>query len=428
MDKHQFEPAYLVTLDELYHPGWAAQKKYRVDLLRKAIADFWPEGHPTRFVLLTGTNGKGSTAYHLCRGLRCFGNTGSWTGPHIFDYAERFHLNGDQVDHASISRVYLERLEPYQRQLMQCQGDALTFAELGILLALHLFAENEVVWAVLEVGAGGRYAPITAVDPAACVLTNVGDDHPITLGHELWQRALEKAGIARSGIPFFTAAEGDALFYVERTAMSQGAPVTVVDDAAVSEVRLCLSEPQPNYRLRNLALAASVVEHFAPNESFPQMIDRMNGSPTGRFHHWSDRVLIDTAHNANKVAALADHLQARYKDRSIHFLLGLSRSRDAVSVFAPLAKLAEKITITDASYAGQPPAEVAGKLADSGLFKQVAWENDAHRAFEASFSDLPPNGLLVLTGSAYMIDQVLNPNPFLKTTNRDFGRRGKSFA
>ena len=63
----------------------------------------------------------------------------------------------------------------------------------------------------MESGVGGRYTPLMALPAAASIVTNVGDDHPVTLGDELWQRAMEKAGVARPGMPFFTAATGRRL-------------------------------------------------------------------------------------------------------------------------------------------------------------------------------------------------------------------------
>ena len=240
MTDHSFDPRYLVTLDEIYHSHWIAKKKRRIAFLREAVADFWPNGHPSRLIHITGTNGKGSVAHFLEQGLGFSGNTGSWTGPHVFDYAERFHINGKQVDHAEIASIYRETLEPYQARFMRSHPrESLSFAELGILLALHLFDRHTVSWGVMEVGAGGRYTPLMALDMAACVLTNIGDDHPKSLGTEVWQRALEKAGIARPGIPFFTAATGSAKEYVCRTALAEGAEVFALEQAELEAVSDC---------------------------------------------------------------------------------------------------------------------------------------------------------------------------------------------
>ena len=415
----QFEPAYLVTLDEIYHSRWAAQKKQRIQFLREAIDYFWPKGHPSRLIHVTGTNGKGSVVYYLEQGMQFAGNTGSWTGPHVFDYAERFHLNTRRVSHEEIVQIYREILLPYQENFIRrCREEALTFAELGILLALHLFARHKVTWGMMEVGAGGRYTPLMALDMNACILTNVGEDHPMTLGTEPWQRALEKAGIARPGIPFFTAAEDPALTYVQKSAAAEGAPVYTLEPQEVEAIA-AITGPQPEYKLRNLALAVKVIRYFYPE--FQLKTGQITAELPARFWKVTPNIIADVSHNPDKIRRLAEQLKFTYPSRKFRFIIGLSRSRDVRRVFAPILELAEHIVITGASYAGQDPHELAKLLVKD--FQAIEVIEEPRNAFEQEKAKLQENQILVLTGSAYMIDQALNPNPYLRHLNATFGRR-----
>ncbi|MDJ0839493.1 MAG: Mur ligase family protein [Acidobacteriota bacterium] len=418
-----FEPKYLVTLDEIYHSHWAARKRRRIRLLREAFDHFWPKGHPTKLIQITGTNGKGSVAHYLEQGLAFAGKTGSWTGPHVFDYAERFHIEGEKASHAEITQIHRELLAPYQDLCMdRNDGMSLTFAELGILLALYLFARHGVVWAVMEVGAGGRYTPLMALPMTACVLTNVGNDHPKSLGDALWQRALEKAGIAREDVPFFTSAEGEALDYVTAAARAEGAPVLVLDQAEIDDVAVHLDAPnQPGFKLRNTALACKLIRHFYSDASLEMLVGRMKKHLPGRFTQLADNVLVDVAHNQDKIGRFAEQLRLHYPDRAFHFLLGLTRSRDPRKTFGPLLPLARRIVFTGASYAGQKPEELAAMLAKD--FPDAEWCADPAEAYRRELANLPEDALLVLTGSAYMIDQAVNPNPYIKKTNASYGRR-----
>jgi dihydrofolate synthase/folylpolyglutamate synthase len=450
-----FDPKYLVTLDEIYHSHWAARKKQRMKFLREAVDYFWPKGHPSRLMHVTGTNGKGSVIYYLEQGLGFAGNTGSWTGPHVFDYAERFHLNTQMVSHENIVKIYREMLLPFQEKFMQTHpGESLSFAELGILLSLHLFDQHEVKWGMMEVGAGGRYTPLMALDMDACILTNVGSDHPKTLGTELWQRALEKAGIARPGVPFFTSAEEPALTYVRKTAEAEGAPVYIVGghdnqfSPIFSETNQGLlggvqgggflekSPPgrrrqneleaiaavigeQPAYRLRNLALAVKVIRHFYPEFEFKP--GTMSVELPARFWKVTPNIIADVSHNEDKIHRLAEQLRFNYPSQRFRFIIGLTRSRNVRRVFAPILALAEHIVITSASYAGQDPNELAEQLRkDFGAIEVI---EEPKAAFEREKEKLKENQILVLTGSAYMIDQALNPNPYIRHLNATFGRR-----
>jgi len=420
-DPDAFDPLYLTALDEIYHSHWAARKKRRIALLREAVADIWPKGFPARLIHVTGTNGKGSVCHYLAQGLRFAGATGSWTGPHVFDYAERFHIDGEPVGHDAIAEIYRDALEPLQAARMAAGGESLSFAEQGILLALHLFARRGAAWGVMEVGAGGRYTPLMALDMSACVLTNIGLDHPRTLGAKTWQRAMEKAGIARRGKPFFTSAEGEALTYVRRTAEAQGAETIVVGDEAARALRPHFDRPQPAYKLRNLALACAVIRYFYPGVGTADLLAAMKTELPGRFTRVAANVIADIAHNEDKTAKLAEHLRAAYPNRKLAFIVGLTRSRDARTVFAPLAPLASRFTATGASYPGQDPEALAAALGE--LCDDVDAIADPRAAYTRELSRLDEDDMLVLTGSAYMIDQALNPNPYVRHLNASYGWR-----
>ncbi len=418
-DLDLFEPGYLVTLDEIYHSHWAARKRRRMSFLREAVTDFWPQGHPSRLIHVTGTNGKGSVIHYLEHAFPA--PTGSWTGPHVFDYAERFHIGGKRVEHRDITRIYREILLPYQEQFIRKHpGESLSFAELGILTALHLFDQNGVEWGMLEVGAGGRYTPLMALDVTACILTNVGADHPKTLGSQLWQRALEKAGIARRGIPFFTSADEPALGYVRKTAEAEGAPVYVLEN---DYIRAVYGGPppadEPWFKQRNKGLAYRVISHFYPGFKLPE--DALDAHLPARFKEVAPNIFADVAHNSNKITMLAEQLKHSFPGKRFRFLLGLTRSRDVREVFAPILPLADHIVITSASYAGQNPGELADTLKQD--FDAIESIPDPQEAYAKEKQRKKPDEILVLTGSAYMIDQALNPNPYLRHLNADFGRR-----
>ncbi|MDJ0510556.1 MAG: hypothetical protein QNJ64_15080 [Crocosphaera sp.] len=419
----QFDPSYLVTLDEIYHCHWAAKKKQRIAFLREIIHYIWPKGHPTQFIQVTGTNGKGSVSYYLELGFTSVSRSGSWTGPHLFDYAERFHINGQQVSHDDIVTSYGKIKEFYEQfKEEKYLNTTLSFAEIGILITLHLFQQYQVQWGIMEVGCGGRYTPLMALDVVACVLTNVGNDHPKSLGAKLWQRAMDKAGIARRGIPFFTAEMDQALPYVLKTAESQGGNIIQITDIMVEEIRKI--QPQaPEFKLRNLALATTVIRYFYPDVSISILLDCMISNLPGRFANIAPNVIIDLAHNQDKISRLVEELMVTHPGQKFCFLIGLTRKRNAREVFAPILKIAKKITITSASYAGQDPDLLAGELHLD--FPNIGVESEPQKAYKQALQDLEKDDILVLTGSAYMIDQAINPNPYVRHLNATYGWRGQ---
>ncbi|GBF81633.1 glutamate ligase domain-containing protein [Aphanothece sacrum] len=420
----QFNPNYLVALDEIYHSNWVAKKKRQNIFFRQIINHLWPNGHPTKLIQITGTNGKGSVSYYLEQGLQITGKTsGSWTGPHIFDYAERFHINGQQVSHNDIILAYQNIQQSSDNFLSNYPSNlSLTFPEIGILMTLHLFEKYEVDWGIMEVGCGGRYTDLMALDMVACVLTNVGNDHPKTLGSELWQRALDKAGIARPGVPFFTSEMDAAKYYVMKTAEAQGAKVLTIEEKEVEEVEKIIGIT-PQFKLRNLTLACQVIRYFYPELNLKDLLESMKKNLPGRFANIAPNVIVDVAHNSDKIARLADQLSYTFPGKKFTFLIGLTRERNIREVFAPILPLAKRIVITGASYAGQNPELLAQQLHLD--FANIEVELEPKKAYEQELKILQEGEILILTGSAYMIDQAINPNPYLRHLNATYGWRNQ---
>ena len=155
-------------------------------------------GHPERrfpSVLISGTNGKGSTAAFLEAVLRAAGHrTGLFTSPHLVDVRERVRVAGECVPP--------DRFAAYGGEIRDAMGAGrqavrATYFEALTALGFLAFAREGVDVAVVEVGMGGRLDSTNVLDPAVSVLTNVSLDLERFLWHSVEQIASEKVGVAR---------------------------------------------------------------------------------------------------------------------------------------------------------------------------------------------------------------------------------------
>ena len=107
--------------------------KLDLDRMRYALRDL---GHPERdypVVLVTGTNGKGSTASALASILRASGQrTGFFSSPHLVDYRERIRIDGRMISPQSLAEEVTRWREVWERY-------ELTFFEVGVALSLTAF-------------------------------------------------------------------------------------------------------------------------------------------------------------------------------------------------------------------------------------------------------------------------------------------------
>lgn len=427
---------YYNVVDQIFHAEWSAAKLARLELLGESITALWPQGHPTRLIHVVGTGGKGSTCRFLEIGLGLAGKAGSFMSPHLFDYRERFSIGGEFVSQEDIQWAWETRVRPHCVALTLRRPDHThTFHEVSILIALSLFERHEVRWAAMEAGIGGRYDQTRALDVEAAALTNVGSDHANLLGEQLWQRVLDKAGAARPGRPFFTTEMSpSSLEIVDAVCRDAGAPLHVVGEEDVAALVAALEqqgiEVSPDsllhapYQKWNASLAAAVIRHVEPGiEAAPLLRAFADARLLGRFWKVDEGVYADIAHNYEKIHALTAEIRQQFGEAGKILILGMSGKRLPARVFGELASMARTIIVTGASYKGLDPGKVAAEITPLAGDTPTLVVADPRHALHAARAMRQPDEVILLTGSTYMIEQALNPDPYLRTLGASFGWR-----
>ncbi len=192
-----------------------------------------------RFVTLhvTGSSGKGSTTTMCAAMLRAAGyRTGTFTSPHLEDYAERIAVDGQSIGHADWTRL-LRTLYPLVEEMAQGTIPGYDLGRPALLqvlwpLAALYFAEQAVDIAVVEVGMGGRYDSTRANNARVAVITNVSLEHTQHLGGTIAEIAYHKAGVApHGGVVVTAAADPAALTVIEAECARQGSALWRVTTA-----------------------------------------------------------------------------------------------------------------------------------------------------------------------------------------------------
>ena len=68
-------------------------------------------------------------------------------------------------------------------------------------MAFEYFRDQQVDYAVIEVGLGGRLDSTNIITPILSIITNISLDHTQFLGDTEEKIAAEKAGIIKKGVP-----------------------------------------------------------------------------------------------------------------------------------------------------------------------------------------------------------------------------------
>lgn len=372
---------------------------------------------------IAGTNGKGSTAAMLSSILvRAGFKVGLYTSPHLVRFNERFRLNeqdiGDEeiLDVFKAVRAVVDEREPP------------TFFEMTTAMALSLFAEKGVDWAILEVGMGGRLDATNVVQPQLTIINNVSFDHQEFLGSTLSRIAREKAGIIKRQVPLITAVKQPvALAVIKTRCAALNAPCyrlgRQIKVRTLGEQRFSYSGL--GWRLENLHLPlagrhqvvnaatalgglevlerwgyynldAEQIREGLVKTRWPGRLELLGKKPA---------VLLDGAHNYAGIVALRQALQEEYTYRRLILVLGIMADKDLRGMFLRLAPLAEHIILTRPTYerAAEPESlrAVAGEFAErTELIRPVG------EALERAMGLATSEDLVLVTGSLYFIGEV----------------------
>ena len=388
-----------------------------------------------------GTNGKGSTAAMLSAILQGGGyRTGLYTSPHLLSFTERIRVDGVPIGEAEVTALVgeLESLcaahfahapipEPDARQLPHP-----TFFELTTAMAFLHFVRQRADVAVIEVGLGGRFDATNIITPRVTVITNVALDHQEYLGETLAEIAREKAGIIKPGVPLVTAADGEGLEVVGRTAAERGAPLVHVPQAyhvsrlasTVAGHTFDLVGPTRKYQGIHVPLAGhhqveNALTAIAAAEALEARGLRLGEAAIrrglararwpGRLQVVGDRprILADGAHNPAGAAALAAFLrEQRAALHRVVLVFGVLKDKNWSAMLGALAPLADHVILT------HPPTERGAEPRDllgaNRLGVPLEMQSEVGPALERARELAGPEDTILVTGSLYTVAAVLH--------------------
>jgi dihydrofolate synthase/folylpolyglutamate synthase len=163
------------------------------------------------------------------------------------------------------------------------------------------------------------------------------------------------------------------------------------------------------HQMRNAALAiaaAEILPRLSPGTSAVQT-GIANTRWPGRLDEYSCRrkTLLDGAHNAEGAQLLAEHLQ-RHWPRRIHMVFGAMKDKDIRKMGRALFPLAESIHMAPLGNARSASPEAIAAM-HSRFRARMQTHRNAVDALRGAWQDCPRNGLVVVTGSLYLIGEVL---------------------
>jgi dihydrofolate synthase/folylpolyglutamate synthase len=404
-------------------------------------------------VLIAGTNGKGSTAATLASILTAAGyRTGLYTSPHLSVVNERIRISDDgslqPIADPDFARLY-EQVERASETLVAAGELPMLpsfFERLTAIAFLH-FAGQRLDIAILEVGLGGRLDATNIVQPMVSVITDIALDHQEYLGDTITQIAGEKCGILRRDGTLVTLPQHpeanqaigvaatalhvrgvDAARYIP-PAVRNGQPalprnrytLRLGPDAEADAALLEVDSPLAGqHQQRNLALAIATAIELRERHGFNIANAAMEQGIRatrwpGRLEWLGDELLLDVAHNPAGAWTLRAALAALPEDRPRTLIFSCLRDKNLTEMarilfplFDPAGDPARRHDHIVLAPIGNPRAASVEDLLAAAHALDIPAHAAPHLAGALAQARrvTPPGGLIVATGSVYLVGEI----------------------
>ncbi len=385
------------TLERLY--GLLPRgRQLGLERMQAACAAFGNPERSFKAIHVAGTNGKGSVCAFTASMLRAQGTrVGLFTSPHLNRFSERI-----QVDGANVADDVLEDriIEVLDRNL------DLTFFEAATLVAFLVFREAQVDTAVIEVGLGGRLDATNVIPPPIiAAITRVSFDHMDMLGNSLADIGREKAGIIKSGSKVIVGKlHPDALLEVERRCAEVGADLLPLGEAEPYQGAQ-LAYPRIAMYGSNLAVSTTIARTLGiPPDAMATGVENAVWPGRNELLHRSGQelTLLDCAHNPDAAVCLSHVIDSSLAGGAgtrgdVALVFGASETKNWKSMLDRLEHSAgHRFYVAPPVDHAVDPAEMA-KYASGQVFAEVG------RAIEGARAKVGPQGLVVVTGSCFLV-------------------------
>ncbi|WP_027963564.1 bifunctional folylpolyglutamate synthase/dihydrofolate synthase [Halalkalibacillus halophilus] len=381
-------------------------------------------------VHVAGTNGKGSTVTYLRHLFESHGFVvGTFTSPYIEIFNERVSINGQPIKGDDLAK-YVEQIKPLAKQLANSDLGPPTEFEIITVIAMLYFKDQQVDYAIYEVGLGGRLDSTNVIEPILSIITTIGFDHVHILGETIEEITYEKAGIIKKNTPvvsgvkqsrakqviFDKAKETEASLFessnhyqIEVNNSNKGVMFHLQTDLGINfhDVQL---QMKGNHQAENAALAlysflliCKIKEVNFQKEYATKSL--YHASWPGRFELVNEKphVILDGAHNVEAMEALIETINSHYDRNSVHIVLAVIKNKPLDKMLDLLELNFQNITITTFDFQqNYGYYELSEKLENRNINIEINWK----KAINQHMKNLRENDVCIVTGSLYFVSTV----------------------
>ncbi|WP_314350868.1 bifunctional folylpolyglutamate synthase/dihydrofolate synthase [Campylobacter showae] len=341
-----------------------------------------------KIIHIIGTNGKGSTGRFLAQMLARGHSVGHYTSPHIFEFRERFWMNGAvaSVDALETAHEKLIKILPPE------VARSLSYFEYATMLCAPLFEGCDFF--VCEAGVGGEFDATNVFDKRLSLFTPIGFDHTALLGDTLEQIATTKfnamADVALMNDDMNQLCAGIARQIAAKKGVTLKFASENLSDDDKNEIKIYAEKfGLPEFLRSNLTLSSSAFKElgFSLNLANLGALDL-----NGRCEKIAPNITIDVGHNEMAAQALAK----KFEGKKLNLIFNAFADKDIKAVLKAIKPIVKKTYIIEYETPGRELATAQVKEA----LRQLDME------FEG-FTDVRADEEYLAFGSFYLVEAFL---------------------
>lgn len=371
---------------------------------------------------VTGTNGKGSTVAMLTSVLMAKGyNVGTFTSPYIECFNERIAFNTKPIEDDDLLKMANRVIEIYPI-LEENNFPKPTFFEFITLCAFCYFKSlNNLDYAVIEVGMGGRLDSTNVITPIVSIITNVALDHMQILGNTKEAILKEKLGIVKDNIPVVCGLKEENLKMIAtNVANFHNSQIVFPKYNEVKNVKCdlsktCFTYQGQDYQLSLLGFhqvenALLVIETFnlLKDDLKLSIQDLHNGLKNtkwvGRLEKINDDpvIYIDGGHNIDGISRITEFVKS-LNIPNVRAVISISHDKELLPMIKMVDKTFDEIIFTSYTYARSAKAEDLYNLSSSKNKKCI---ENLDVAVKYVLTNKKP--ITIFLGSLYLASEIRN--------------------
>ena len=420
--------------------------KYGLERTEKILELLGNPHKKLKCIHIAGTNGKGSTTAMVTNVLVQAGyKVGSYISPFIEEFEERIQINNVNISKEDLSHVIAEVSSAVDKVVELGYSNPTEF-EIITCAGFLYFYKNNIDYAVVEVGMGGRLDSTNVIIPILSIITSISLDHTQILGDTIDKIAYEKAGIIKSGIPVvmypqqkqseeliermckeknskLIKVSKNSSIYLGKENLQQVA-ITSMEGTVYNDILTQKMKVQTlnndyiidlallgKHQLLNCSVAVHAIEELIGQGAkinkdnilmglvtvkWPARLEVMNKRPL---------VVVDGAHNIDGIKNLTESIDMYFNYNKIILILGILADKqveDMIKTIVP--KVSRVITVTPNSERAELSKQLKVQVEKYSTNCESIENYD--EAYKKALSYCDEEDLLLVCGSLYMVGDM----------------------